>query len=74
MPRKIKDERLGRGPDRVGSTSTVYCMSAAVAGRKRALKAAARTGGGAEVVDLQSVRAARAEAQDTQPPQRALQD
>ena len=60
MPRKIKDERLGRGPDRLGSTSTVYCMSAAVAGRKRASKASSQEGGSAEVVDLEAVRAQRA--------------
>jgi hypothetical protein len=61
MPRKIKDERLGRGPDRVGSTCTVYCISSrAATGRKRAEKAAAQAGGSADVVDLQAVRAQRA--------------
>jgi hypothetical protein len=68
MPRKIKDERLGRGPDRVGSTSTVYCIGSRVAaGRKKASKASSQEGDGAELVDLQTVRAQRA----AEPPQAA---
>ena len=72
MPRKRKDERLGRGPDRVGSTCTVYCISSrAATGRKRASKASSQEGGGAAVVDLEAVRAQRAaEASQARPADR----
>jgi hypothetical protein len=63
MRRERKDNRRGRGPDRVGDTCTVYCIgSRAAAGAQRP-----------EVVDLEVARAARAEAQDAQPAQRALE-